>query len=306
MGAGSDHQYARYRWAALLLGFVLLGTGCAAPSVLFEQSSAYNNVIVVEDERGLRTLFFEHNGARQSVVKPGDPSHLELPYLKAALAGLALRPEPSRVLVVGLGGGSLPMFLRAHYPRTAIDVVEIDPLVAEVAVRHFGFREDALLKVHLTDGRRFIEDVPTAYYDVVFLDAFGSDRIPAHLTTLEFLLATRKALAAEGVVVGNIWAPAWNRLYEPMMRTYQEAFAGLDVIEVGGDVNRIFLARSGTASLDAQTLARAYGELAAKKRFPFDAADIVLRGFTSGAHRNPAVRVLRDSEAAPDHPAPDS
>src|SRR5262245_11633019 len=193
---------------------------CAADRVIYEKASAYNTIIVTEDARGLRTLLFERHGTRQSVVKPGDPDHLELAYARTALAGLALCGEPRRMLVVGLGGATLPTFLRKYYPGATIDIVEIDPEVVDVARKFFGFREDERMRAHVADGRRFIESARDPY-DVIFLDAFGPRSVPAHLTTREFLESVRRALVTSGVVVGNIWGPASNPLYHPMLRTYQ-------------------------------------------------------------------------------------
>src|SRR5437899_11184923 len=158
----------------------LAALGCAAQTVIHERASPYNAIIVTEDHRGMRTLLFEKGGGRQSVVKPGDPDHLELPYARAALAGLALCEEPRRMLVVGLGGGSLPMFLRAHYPAATIDVAEIDPGVVDIAKRFLGFVEDEGMRAHVGDGRQFIEDARQADYDLIFLDAFGSTDVPNH------------------------------------------------------------------------------------------------------------------------------
>src|SRR5712664_4322014 len=176
---------------------------CTAQTVIYERAAPYNTIIVTEDHRGLRTLLFERGGGRQSVVKPGDPDHLELPYARVALAGLALCEEPRRILVVGLGAGSLPMFLRKHYPAAAIDVAEIDPGVVDVAKQFFGFREDELMRAHVGDGRQFIENVRQGY-DIIFLDAFGARDVPKHLTTQEFLLAVRRVLVTSGVVVSNV------------------------------------------------------------------------------------------------------
>src|SRR5713101_1830935 len=176
---------------------------CAAETVIYEKPSHYNTIVVTEDSNGLRTLLFERGGSRQSVVKPGDPDHLELPYARVALAGLALCEEPRRILVVGLGGGTLPMFLRGHYPAAAIDVAEIDPDVVDVAKKFFGFREDERMRAHVGDGRQFIENAVQPHYDVIFLDAFGARDVPKHLTTREFLQITRRALVPNGVAVAN-------------------------------------------------------------------------------------------------------
>src|SRR6266480_7012127 len=213
------------RWVRLRLyaaAFAALAAlGCAAQTVIHERASPYNPIIVTEDYSGMRTLLFERGGGRQSVVKPGDPDHLELPYARVALAGLALCEEPRRILVVGLGGGTLPMFLRTHYPAATIDVAEIDPDVVDVAKKFFGFVDDERVRAHVGDGRQFIERARQADYDVIFLDAFGAHDVPKQLTTKEFLQITRRALKPNGVVVSNVWRPASNPLYDSTVRTHQ-------------------------------------------------------------------------------------
>src|SRR5260221_11255514 len=169
-----------YLYAAALVA--LSGSGCTAQTVIYEKASSFNTIIVTEAPKGLRTLLFERGGGRQSVVKPGDPDHLELAYARVALAGLALCEEPRRILVVGLGAGSLPMFLRKHYPAAAIDVAEIDPGVVDVAKQFFGLREDELMGAHVGDGRQFIERPTQGDYDIIFLEPFGAPDLPNHLT----------------------------------------------------------------------------------------------------------------------------
>ncbi len=46
--------------------------------------------------------------------------------------------QPCRVLCIGLGGGTLPLFLAHHFPGMEIEVVEIDPVVI-AAARAMGF-----------------------------------------------------------------------------------------------------------------------------------------------------------------------
>lgn len=66
----------------------------------------------------------------------------------AAADGLAQRREAGsgfgRVLVVGLGGGALPMYLHDAL-GLSVDCVELDPAVAGLARRHFGFADVASL-----------------------------------------------------------------------------------------------------------------------------------------------------------------
>jgi spermidine synthase len=140
--------------AAVAIGLLLLsvcGSLRADSRTLYEQPSPYNTILVIEDKPGFRTLYFERGGALQSVAKLGDPDHLELPYAKTMLSGLALCSDPARILIVGLGGGTLPKFLHAHYPQAVIDTVDIDPDVIKVARQFFEFR--AMAVSSSKDGR---------------------------------------------------------------------------------------------------------------------------------------------------------
>ena len=266
----------------------------AAAGILYEKDSLFGLVTVKEDEAGFRSLHFGRNGARQSVVKPGDPDHLELPYAKVAMIGLAMPARVQRVLVVGLGGGSLPSFLRKHYPAAEIDAVDIDPEVIKVAKEYFGFREDASMRAHLADGRGFIESVRRPY-DIIFLDAFGSDSVPERLTTTEFLRAVRRALAPDGVVVGNIWGPYANRLYHSMVRTYRDAFDELVVLDVQGAGNKILLALPRRQGIDKPRLIALGRRLTGDQGLRFDLGALVDFGYPTEAEGVTRGTVLRDS-----------
>lgn len=67
-----------------------------------------------------------------------------------------LTETPLALLVVGLGGGSLPLFVHDHFPKSRVDAVEIDPSMLEVATRWFGFSQSDRMKVHIADGLAYI------------------------------------------------------------------------------------------------------------------------------------------------------
>jgi spermidine synthase len=277
---------------------VVLALGAIAsaqPKVLYEKQSSYNNIVVTQDEQGLRTLWFAKDGARQSVVKVGDPDRIELPYARAMPVGLALVEEPKRVLIVGLGGGTIPSFLRKHYPKMTIDVVDIDPDVIDVARRFFGFREDATMRAHVADGRRFIEQCRNRY-DVIFLDAFGSENIPYHLATREFLQAVRRALTPRGIVVGNVWSRNSNRLYDSMVRTYQDVFGELYIFDLRDAGNRILVALPHKRRVKRADLARRATAISKQRNFPFDMGEIVTYGYSYEETLNTRGHVLTDEK----------
>ena len=282
----------------LFLTILLLFSTCvvapAADATLFEKEGAFGWVIVTE-HNGLRTLQFERGGARQTVVKMGDPAHLELPYAPVALTGLSVCEAPRRVLIVGLGGGTLPMFIRQYFPEAVIDGVDINPDVVDVARRFLGFREDSRMRGIVADGRKFIEETREPY-DVIFLDAFGADSVPPPLSTVEFLRAVRKALKPSGVAVGNIWSREYNRLYDPMVRTYQETLDELYLLEVRGVGNRILLGLPRKENFTRTSLAARAGALSRAKGFRLDMSSLVHSGFNHLVERDASARVLTDAE----------
>jgi spermidine synthase len=286
---------ARSLGACLALVAALGLAACATATVIHRQQSPFSTITVTEDAQGLRTMYFDKANVRQSVVKPGDPDHLELAYARVAMVALAIVEQPRRILVVGLGGATLPSFLRRHYPEAEIDAVEIDPGVVDVAKRFFGFREDARMRAHVADGRAFIEAVRQRY-DLIFLDAFGAERVPPHLATREFLHAVRRAVTPGGVVIGNLWRQAHNQLYDAMLRTYQEVFDEVYVVEASGDVNNLLFALPRARHLRQAQLVHSARRVSTAKGFRFDMGRLVEASFLEANARDPGAPVLRDAD----------
>ncbi len=238
---GSPPPEGRARRAVMALARVSRAYGHPR-RVLHVGTSAGGLLVVTQDDEGRRYLQFGWLGASQSVVWPGFPLRLESDYTRAMVAALAFVAEPRRILVVGVGGGAVPMFLHAVLPQAHIDAVDIHPEVLDVARRYFGFREDRTLHAHVADARRFIA-MPGPSYDAILLDAFGARGIPPPLTTREFLLATRARLAPGGVVVGNVLRLPGRR-NSSMARTWQESFAQLHAFTVQESSNQVLVGLS--------------------------------------------------------------
>jgi spermidine synthase len=270
----------------------------AASRILSEKPSPYNDVILVTEDNGFRSLYFEHGGATQSISKIGDPDHLELPYAKTMLAGLALCDDPKQILIVGLGGGTLPKFLHKHYPQAVIHAVDIDPDVVTVARQFFEFNEDANLRAFVSDGRKFIEERPGSY-DMIFLDAFGTDSTPYHLTTREFLLSVRNALTPRGVVLGNIWRREYNRLYDAMVCTYLAVFDEVKLLKVRAAVNQILVAQPRKTPITVEEFASRARQISQTKGFRFDMGEAVEFGYSPIDKEIKDAAVLTDAGRPP-------
>ena len=229
--------------SAGLLGLAAATWASAAAEVIHEEPSLYQNVLVTR--QGSRVcLTFRRGGQRrqQSCMDERRPRQMVLTYTRMMMGALLVMPNPARILVVGLGGGTLPTALAELLPGAAIDVVEIDSAVTAVARRFFGFAPGPTMRVVVQDARVFTRRAARAdkRYDLIMLDAFHGDYIPEHLMTLEYLRETRALLSPRGVVAANTFRD--TRLADHESETYFQAFGPFINFTTGFSQNRVILA----------------------------------------------------------------
>lgn len=227
---------------ALVAGMWLFNSAWAAPTDLYYAKSLYRNIWVYEDD-GLRCMKFGRNAlGRQSCVQLADHDKLVFNYTKMMMASLYLNPDPKHVLIVGLGGGSLPSTLQKMYPNARIDVAEIDPAITQVAQKYFYFTPGNKMQVTEEDGRVFVKRAlkKKEKYDLVMLDAFDHEYIPEHMLTKEFLQEVRGLLTDKGVLASNTFST--SQLYNHESATYYSVFGDFYRLKGG---NRVILLRNG-------------------------------------------------------------
>ena len=199
-----------------------------ALDAVFAKDTEYHRLMVTEDDAN-RYLRFDNSF--QSGMLIADPFESVFPYETVMLTGLAYRPQTKRVLHIGLGGGSIPKRMWRDFPELQLDVVELDKEVVTVARRFFALPDDPRLDVHVDDGRQYLLTTDETF-DMIVIDAFFSDSIPAHLATREFVELAKSRLARGGAVVMNIIGAMdgeQSKLFRAIYRTYAEQFPTLFV-----------------------------------------------------------------------------
>ena len=172
------------------------------------------------------------------------PDALELEYTRSMMAWLMLRPCAQRLGMIGLGGGSIAKFCHRHLPRCTMVVVEIDPRV--IAMRG-AFRvppDDARFWVVEDDGARFIAQ-SEARFDVLMVDAFDAEGMPAALGTQRFYDDCLDVLRPEGLLVVNLHAghPQHPLYVERIRRSFGPRVVHVD--DRDGSNRVIFAAKGG-------------------------------------------------------------
>jgi spermidine synthase len=162
--------------------------------------------ILVSEEGGVRFLHFGSSWI-QGAMRIARPWTLELDYTREMMACLLLRPEPDwprRVLLIGLGAGSLTKFLHRHRPEAKLTVVEIAPEVIGVARQSFALPDESpRLRIVIADGVEFIMETKTRY-DLILVDGYDGDAHSGFLDTLPFYLNCRERLGESGLLVTNL------------------------------------------------------------------------------------------------------
>lgn len=277
----------------LPLFLLCLAAPAMAQKLVHSERSLYREVLVYE-ERGERCMCFTRNCriGRQSCVNLAKPREFALNYTHMAMGGLlfATSAPPKSLLVVGLGGGTLPMALREVLPDAQIDTVEIDPAVTRVARQYFGFKDDPKMKVYEVDGRVYVKRAVREgrKYDAILLDAFDHEYIPEHLLTKEFLEEVKSLLAPGGVLVGNTFSS--SRLYDHESTTYAAVFGNFYNLK---SANRVIVARPAGLPTVEQLRARAAQYELVLRGYGVDVAQVVGM-FRTEKDWDTSARVLTD------------
>ncbi len=242
--------------ALSLMGAALWAQPAAAElRTIHSEKSLYRNIFVTEDG-DLRCLTFRRAsaGTRQTCITLKDPLYLYFPYARMMMGALYLNPDPKHVLIIGLGGGTLPMGIRSLMPDAEIDVVEIDAAVVKAAREYFTFKDDPKLKVHVEDGRVFVKKTmkTNTKYDLIMLDAFEDDYIPEHLLTQEFLQEVKSIMTPGGVIAANTFSS--SGLYPYESATYASVFGKFYNLKAA---NRVIWAQNGELASQATVDANA-------------------------------------------------
>jgi spermidine synthase len=254
----------------------------AAGELEYDGQSDFSHIRI--RRRGpIRSMIFVRDNGHEVLETQMDlrrPAELKFEYLRYLFASYLFQPEPKRVLIVGLGGGSMVHYLQQTDPGVKIDAVEIDPLVVKLSADMFGTKPSENVNIVTADGFKFIAAAKDQTYDVIYMDAFlkpsaATDETgaPLALRTQQFYKELQQKLKPGGVVAFNLnphaeletdireLTEAFPQLYIfPMSQftgvvaigaTDEERVEPVDLARRGRDLNRRF-----KSSLDFQEMPR--------------------------------------------------
>ncbi len=140
--------------------------------------------------------------AVQSRMRLGEPDALINAYTRKMMAFLLFNPDPQHIVMVGLGGGSIPKFCYRNLPETQITVIEVDADVIALRDEFCVPADDDRFRVVHADGARYFARLPGPV-DVILIDAFDPEGVAPALARSDFYARAAASLLPEGVLVMN-------------------------------------------------------------------------------------------------------
>ena len=184
------------------------------------------------------------NGCESATYVDEDKKYeLVVPYTKYYDLMYKANIDIKDALMIGGGGYSYPKYCVSHHPKTAMDVVEIDEQITELAKEYF-YLDDALrefnnrLNIINEDGKVFINTTDRKY-DAVLNDAFTGTTPAESLTTLETVERIHDILNPGGVYLSNIIGSrsgAYSKFLAAEVNTISQVFDYVYIVPCG-DMN---------------------------------------------------------------------
>lgn len=220
-------QWSRRLAVSALIAFFCLASLQVTNGKQIDTASAHYSILEgTLDGQRVRGLATGPNGT-QSGINLDDPDKLVFWYTQQMSEVIAAAPHRDRILILGGGAFTLPQHLARTYPNSTIDVVEIDPGLADIARRHFNYADPKNVNLIFEDARTYVNRTDVKY-DLVLIDVYSDASVPFSLMTEEYGRQIRSTLADDGLVVANIIAGlngACGQLLGALDAPYREQFA---------------------------------------------------------------------------------
>jgi len=152
----------------------------------------------------LQLVFEGDTDAIQSAINLKQPHQLVMKNLQYLMGILLFMPAPQKILLLGVGGGSLIQFFRHYLPQSHITAVDFDHKLLQLAHQQMLLPQASpQLSYAIADARQFIAD-STQQYDLIVVDIFDGSQSPKWLLQDDFTRQLQGCLSSQGALAYNL------------------------------------------------------------------------------------------------------
>jgi len=179
--------------------------GIKMPKTVYEVDSEFNGKISVVEVGSTRRLYVD--GIIQSV-------NWDSPNASRQVWGRLVEnlhdqaPDLKKVMVLGLGGGSMQHLLTKKFPGVHLTSVEIDKVMVDVAKKYFTLDEIPNHRIIVSDALKVIAvpeeyGIPQQSFQAVIVDIYCGQKYPDLGTSGNFFAGVKNLVIPGGLVVFN-------------------------------------------------------------------------------------------------------
>jgi len=210
------------------------------------------------EHEGILALNFDSLSV-QSEMRIDMPDELVIGYTRAMMSFLLFDPSPRHIAMIGLGGGSLAKYCYRYLPRTEITVVEINPDVIALRNEFAIPADDTRFQVLLGDGARWVA-ATASQPDVLIVDGFDTDGLPAQLSSQRFYDDCFASLADNGIMVVNLWN-GYPHHDEYVARIHNSFSGSMVIVDTEDGANNVVFAVKNIGFPPSSTAIRHHAKL---------------------------------------------
>ena len=177
--------------------------GLKMPKVIADIQSELNGRVRIVDVGSTRKMIVDNT--IQS-INPDSPSCSKL-YWGQLVRSLKERfPEVEKILVLGMGGGTIAHLISRNYPGVEITSVEYDEEMVDIAKKYFNVESIPNHKIIREDALRVVVepeeyDIALGGFDVLIVDVLNGDKYPDLGRTGNFIAAVKRLVRTGGMLV---------------------------------------------------------------------------------------------------------
>jgi spermidine synthase len=171
---------------------------------ILKTSTALADIHIEQTDQELHLKFDDDNEAIQSAILLAHPHQLVMQNLQYLMGVLLFIPEPAKILMLGVGGGSLIHYIQHYLPRSEITAVENNAELLDICFAHFQLPRGGDQLTYVIDDARGFMQRDSQHYDLIVVDIFEGDVTPAWVLQEPFIQQLKNRLTVQGAVSCNL------------------------------------------------------------------------------------------------------
>jgi len=197
-------------------------------------STRLRDLQIKQDGDILNLVFSTEPDATQSAINKKIPQQLVMQNLQYLMGILLFIPPPKKILLLGVGAGSLVQFFRYYLPQSSITGVDNDEQLLDIAHQQMMLpTADARLNYIVQDAQQYIIDC-YQQYDLIVVDIFNGSESPQWTRDKSFTQQLKNCLSDQGAVAYNMLINSetdFNLFYSLLRLTFEQQTLCLETEE---------------------------------------------------------------------------